>query len=541
MSGNRVFAASGADLTSPVTAFLLVVCCAFLLCLVIGVRDVDDRSADFFAANRSWSAVRNAVAMGGDYVLVTALLVPVGSVALAGYDGMALVVCAVLGLGVLVLLAEPLRNTGRITPGGALEHRLPNDAVRIAGAVVSLAMCLPLTVIQLTVAGETTAYVLGQSGSGAAQICTALIGLLMISFAAFSGMRGTSVLAAGKAVVLVAAFAVTAIVVVRRFGWDMGTLLASAAQGSGRGEGFDQAGRLYGTSPAGRLEILSLCLGVGLGQGLLPAMLMRVSAARDGRSARRSVRYAVLGYALFCALTVVVGLGAAAIVGGRTIVADDQEGNSALFLLSGQLAGGRDGFLFTVISCAVFLTALGAVSALTLAASATLTRDVFMRTRRRSRGDDGREVRMARWMIMGFGVASVVLAVWVHGWSTLFLGTYALTVAASVMLPALVYSLFWNRFNRTGLLWTLYGGLACCTVLQLSGPTVSGDPTALFPNLDFQWFPLRNPAVVTLPIGFLLGWAASLAGRRTPADRAGDAHAEARRLTGVDAGELGRP
>lgn len=525
--------AAGNSLTSPVSAFFYVVCCAFLLCLAVGLRDTDDRAADFFTANRSLSAVRTALALGGDYVLVTGLLVPVGSVALGGYDGMAMAVCAVVGLGVLILFAEPLCNTGQFTLGGVLESRIPGAAVRISGAVVSLVVCLPLTVIQLMVTGEATAYLLGLSTAGATQVCTVLLGLLMISFAAFGGMRGTGVLAAIKSVVLTAVFAAAAIVVIRRFDWDMGALLATAAQRSGHGDAFNQAAQLYGTSSAGRLEIVSVCLAVGLGQGLLPAMLMRLSTARNGRSARRSVRHAVLGYTLFAALTVVLGLGASAVVGGRVLATDNPEGNSALFLLSGQLAG-RNGLLFTAISCAVFLTALGAVSGLTLAAAATLTHDMYASSRRRNRGGDELEVRAARWVIMAFGTACVVLAVWLNGWSILFLGGYALTVTTSVILPVLVYSLFWKRFNRTGLLWTVYGGLACCTVLQLSSPTVSGDPTALLPGVDFQWFPLRTPAVVALPIGFLLGWAATLAGRDTTADEARSVHAEARMLTGVD-------
>ncbi|MFD5300510.1 cation acetate symporter [Streptomyces mutabilis] len=527
-------AAGGEDLASPVFGFLLVICCAFFFCLIVGVRNADDQTGDFFAANRSLSVGRNTLPMAGDYILVTALLVPVGSVALGGYDGMVMAMCSVVGLVVLYVLAEPLRNTGRFTLGGVLESRAPGRAVRLSGAVVTLAVCAPLTVVQLTVAGDATAYLLDLSGAGAAQVCTVMIGLLMITFAAFGGMRGTTVLAAGKAVLLVAAFAGASVIIVNRFDWDLGALLAAAFEGSGRGEDYHGFAHLFGDSTTGRLDFISVSLTVAIGSGMLPAMIMRISAARDGRTARRSARNAVLGYTLFAGLTIILGLGAGAIVGGQTLAADDPEGNSALFLLSDALADGRDGALFTLISCAVFLTALGGVSGLTLAVSATLAHDVYAKARRRHRGGDEREVRVARWAVLAFGVASVVLAVLLHGWSILFLATYAIAVASSVILPAVVYSLFWKRFHRTGLLWMVYGGLACCTVLQLSSPTVSGDPTALFADQDFQWFPLRHIGIVALPVTLLLGWIGSRVGRRASAETGGDAKAEARILAGLD-------
>ncbi|MGW7824065.1 sodium/solute symporter [Streptomyces puniciscabiei] len=525
--------AAASGLTAPVVAFLLVTCSAFLICLAIGARDADDRTADFFVANRSLPAVWNAVAMNGDYTLVTFLSAPVGAVAIGGYDGMVLAVCAVAGLGVVAVLAEPLRNTGSFTLGSVLEHHTQSAAVRVAGGLITLVVSAPLAVIQLTVAGDAIAFLLGLDGSGAAETCTVMIGLLMISFAAFGGMRGSSVLAMGKALLLLVTLTAAGIAVVNRFDWSPGALLAAAAKGSGKGEAFNMAGQLFGASLTGHLEFVSVCITVVLGSGVLPAMLMRVSTSRSGRSARCSVRYAVLGYGLFSGVLVLLGLGATAIVGRPALIAHNARGNTALFLLSAEIANGRDGILFTLISCALFLAALGAVAGLTLAAAASLVHDVYPRGRW-GRKSDEQEVRMARWMVIGFGVTCIVLAVRLHNWNILFLLSYATAVAASVILPALLQTLFWKGHTRTGLLWTLHGGLVCCTVLQLASPTVSGNPVALFPNLDFQWFPLRNIALVSVPFGFLLGWAGSRLSRRSMRDATSFSEVEVRTLTGID-------
>ncbi|MEU3885740.1 cation acetate symporter [Streptomyces sp. NPDC029041] len=525
--------ASG-GLGSPVSAFLLVTCCAFFLCLVIGVRDADDRTADFFAADRSLPMVQNALAMSGDYILVTSLSAPVGMIALNGYDGLVAAACAVTGLVMLALLAEPLRNTGQFTLGGVLERRTPGSRVRIAGGVVTLVVCVPLTVVQLTVAGHAISFLLGLHGSGSALACTVMIGLLMITFAAFGGMRGSSMLAAGKALLLFAVLAAAALVVVRRFDWSLGALLSAAAQGSGRGDAFGTSGLLFGASSTGRLEFISVCLAVTLGSSVLPMMLMRVSASRNGRSSRRSVRHATLYQVLFWGVLVVLGLGAAALVGGAAIGASDATGNTALLMLSAQISGGREGLMFTFLSCAVFLASLGSVAGLTLAGAASLVRDVIARERLRVWVSEGREVATARWTVVGLGVMSVLLAVVLHQWRLVFLVSFAVTVAASVILPTLLKTLFGRGVTRTGTLWSLYGGLACCIVLQLGSPTVSGTPTALFPDLDFQWFPLQNIGVVTVPVGFLLAWAGSRFSRRAATDGADHAASEVRTLTGID-------
>ncbi|MCZ9338745.1 cation acetate symporter, partial [Streptomyces sp. TRM76130] len=69
-----------------------------------------------------------------------------------------------------------------------------------------------------------------------------------------------------------------------------------------------------------------------------------------------------------------------------------------------------------------------------------------------------------------------------------------------------VYSLFWRRYTRTGLLWTLVGGSVAVLALTPGTSLVSGTPVAAFPDADFNWFPFTTTGLVSIPAGFALGW-----------------------------------
>ena len=102
-----------------------------------------------------------------------------------------------------------------------------------------------------------------------------------------------------------------------------------------------------------------------------------------------------------------------------------------------------------------------------------------------------------------------------------FLVALAFAVAASANLPAIVYNMFWRRFNTRGALWSIYGGLISSVGLVIFSPIVSGkgvDPTGknltLLPtSIDISWFPLENPGIVSIPLGFLLGYLGTISAR----------------------------
>lgn len=69
---------------------------------------------------------------------------------------------------------------------------------------------------------------------------------------------------------------------------------------------------------------------------------------------------------------------------------------------------------------------------------------------------------------------------------------------------------------------------------MLFSPVVSSKPSSMFPDVDFAWFPLENPGLISIPLGFLLGWVGSLISKEK-ADSDKYAELEVKSLTGVGA------
>jgi cation/acetate symporter len=119
----------------------------------------------------------------------------------------------------------------------------------------------------------------------------------------------------------------------------------------------------------------------------------------------------------------------------------------------------------------------------------------------------------------------------------------AFAVAASANLPTILYSLFWKRFNTRGALWSIYGGLASAVILIAFSPVVSGKVDAKThlslsmitdTSIDFHWFPLDNPGIVSIPLAFLLGWLGTVTSREEHNEDK-FAEMEVRSLTGAGA------
>jgi cation/acetate symporter len=133
------------------------------------------------------------------------------------------------------------------------------------------------------------------------------------------------------------------------------------------------------------------------------------------------------------------------------------------------------------------------------------------------------------------GVLAIGLGILANGQNIAFLVALAFAVAASANLPTILYSLFWRRFNTTGALFSMYGGLISTIVLIVFSPAVSGSSTAMLPDLDFDWFPLSNPGIVSIPLAFALGVIGTYLGGKDTEDPAKAAEMEVRALTGVGA------
>lgn len=499
-------------------AFLAFIVAMLFICVLIGPET--DRVREFYTAGRRMPALRGALVLSGVYLSAATVLGTPGSVAVFGYDGLFIALCTVLSLGVLLLLAAPLRESGSYTLGDTFALRAPGPAVRIAVAAVTLSTSVPYLVVQLSGAGVTTTVLLGISGPGAERVAIVMIGVLVVCATVFGGMRGTLVLQVIKTILLLCTALVVTAVLFHRFGWSTDSLIDAASTGSGRPAAYLRPGlRFAGPStPVGTLDFIGLMVTIVLGVACMPHVAMQLNTAPDAATARRTVRHTIAIVGGFCLATAVMGLAGAALIGAPVINAADPGGNTTLLMLTGELAGGSStrtlgALLVVLVASAIFLTTLAVVASITLAAAGAIAHDLYTHVLGRGRTTEGREVAAARWASAAVGALSIALAVQAQGWNVLILSALALAVAASCVLPALVYSFFWQGYTRTGLLWTLYGGLGSAVGLQMCGPTFSGSPVALFPDWHLNWFPLQTVVLVSMPTAFLLGLLGSVLGR----------------------------
>ncbi|WP_394815897.1 sodium/solute symporter [Streptomyces gibsoniae] len=507
--------------TMSLVAFTAIATITLLLCVMTG-PDRDDLD-EFYTGYNSLSPMRNGLAIAGDYISAATVLGTGGIIALTGYDGVVLALSTALSLMLLMfLLAEPLRNAGRFTMGDVLARRMPGRAVRMAACGVTLAALLPMMLVQLAGTGNLLAFVLGFSGDSLKTGCIIGLGALMISYAAIGGMKGTALIQILKIVMLLGTGIAVAALILRRFDWDPGALLTAAAGNSGAGNAFLHSGLEFAGGPAPRLDMISSELTVVLGGACLPHITMRMYTANSARQVRRSLSWAVPSVALFVPIIAVVGFGATALVGRETIAAADPEGNTA-YLLGSRAAFGTavstaGTALFTAVTTAIFLTLLASVAGMILACANSLAHDVF--AARVQEMPPRREMALARLSALAVGAPAIVLATLVQHRGLQPLVTLSFCIGASALAPALVYGLFWRRYTRTGLLWTLIGGTLTVLILMTGTNLVSGSPTAFFPDADFNWFPFTTTGLVSIPLGFAYGWLGTIAsGRRQAAEQ----------------------
>ncbi|MFI5795175.1 cation acetate symporter [Streptomyces sp. NPDC051677] len=505
--------------TMSLVAFTAVATVTLLLCVLTG-PDSDDLD-EFYTGYGSLSPLRNGLAVAGDYISAATVLGTGGVIALCGYDGVVLALSTVLSLMLLMfLLAEPLRNAGRFTMGDALARRMPGRAVRMTACGVTLAALLPMMLVQLAGTGQLLAFILGFDGAAVKTGCVVCMGVLMIGYAAIGGMKGTALIQMLKIVTLLGSGAVIAVIVLYRFDGNPGALFDAAAKGSGVGDAFLRSGLEFADGPFPRVDMIVSQLSVVLGGACLPHITMRMYTASSARQVRRSMSWAVSGVALFVLVMTVVGFGATALVGRAVIAQADPRGNTA-YLLGSRAAFGPDvstaeTLLFTTVTTAIFLTVLASVAGMILACANSLAHDVF--AARDPEMSPRREMLLARLSALAVGVPTILLAVQVQHRSLQPLVTLSFCLGASALAPALVYSLFWRRYTRAGLLCTLIGGTLSVLLLMPGTNLVSGSPVSAFPEADFNWFPFTTTGLVTIPLGFALGWLGTVASGRRKAE-----------------------
>ncbi len=457
----------------------------------------------FYAAGRSVSGFQNGLALAGDYMSAASFLGIAGLVALSGFDGLIYSIGFLVGWPVVMfLIAEPLRNLGKYTFADVVAYRLRQVPVRSAAAVSTLTVVALYLIAQMVGAGNLIKLLFGLSY----EVAVVIVGLVMLAYVLFGGMVATTWVQIVKAVLLLSGAFLLAILVLAKYGMNPLALFADAA--AKYGPGVLAPGKLV----ANPIDTISLGLALMLGTAGLPHILMRFYTVPDAKAARVSVSWATIFIGSFYLITFVLGFGAMTLVGPNPIKAIDKGGNMAAPLLA-EVLGGTPFLGF--IAAVAFATILAVVAGLTLSGAAALSHDIWVNVVRKGHVSEQEQLRVARVATFVLGLLAILLGILFKGQNVAFTVGLAFAIAASGNLPAIVYSVFWRGFTTAGAVAAILVGTLSAVLLIYLSPTVQVDIL----KHQAALFPLKNPGIVSIPLGFLAGYLVSLFTREDEAEK----------------------
>ena len=547
-----------------VTISMFAVIIGVTMCVVVWAAKKTKSAADFYAAGGGITGTQNGWAIAGDYMSAASFLGISGLISLYGYDGfMYSVGWLVAYITVLLIVAEPCRNAGKYTLGDILSFRTSPKPVRAFAAISTVAVSTFYLTAQMVGAGKLMTLLVGIPY----KTSIIGVGILMVGYVVFGGMVATTWVQIIKAGLLMSGAALLSVLVMAKAGFNPITFFDTIVNspdiqdhvskmmlrdgvilnGIDAGQRFLEPG-LYLKNP---LDQISLGMALVLGTAGMPHILMRFFTVPTAQAARKSVVVAMFIIGGFYVLTTLLGFGAAINLTPQGIISVDKGGNMATLMLAQQM--GADiapifGDLFLAFLCAVaFATILAVVSGLVLAASAAIAHDIYVNVIKDGHSDQHEQVMAARITSFVVGACGILIGIAAEKQNVAHLVALAFAVAASGNLPVVVMSLFWRKFNTAGIISGLLVGTTAAIGLVMVSPNMTYpkvvaagakkvvvaleqkqaslpagallgekdakalakakddahlDGTSMM-GLDKPLFTLKNPGIISIPLGFL--------------------------------------
>jgi cation/acetate symporter len=294
---------------------------------------------------------------------------------------------------------------------------------------------------------------------------------------------------------------------------------------------------------------------------------MRFFTVRSAQQARKSVVWAMVVIGGFYLLTLFLGFGAAKLVGPGDIASVDAGGNVAAPLLAQFIGGGPNSlfgnFMLAFVSAVAFATIVAVVAGLVLASASALAHDLYVGVLRAGKTVTPQgQVKAARVATIIVGALSIGIGIAAKGQNAAVLVGLAFAVAASANFPCVLLTLHWKRCNTGGIVAGMLIGTIAAVGLTLVSPNLTypiavkaaahkvldgadakrtaatealtssdaakaakakkdlaaldkavskanadlakwaNDQTS-FMGLEKPWFELKNPGLISIPLGFL--------------------------------------
>jgi len=225
------------------------------------------------------------------------------------------------------------------------------------------------------------------------------------------------------------------------------------------------------------IDQISLGMALVLGTAGMPHILMRFFTVPTAKDARVSVIWAMGIIGGFYVLTLFLGLGSAINVGQAEITRIDKGGNMAGPLLAQFLGGGPEsmlGNLFLAFVAAVaFATIVAVVAGLVLASASAMSHDIWVGVIRGEKATQNEEMRAARISSILVGVLAIAIGILAKGQNVAHLVALAFAVAASGNLPCVLMTLYWRKCNTGGIVAGMIVGSLTAIGLVLVSPNMT--------------------------------------------------------------------
>lgn len=453
---------------------------------------------DFYAAGGQIPGWQNGLAIAGEFMASGAFLGISGLIAFHGLDGEIFSICWFASFFVvLVLVAEVIRNSGKYTFIDIVSYRLNAQKIRPAVAITVFIVSLTYLIPQMVAAGALSKILFGISDT----MGILIVGSLMIVYVSLGGMMAATWIQSIKAVFLLLAGYLLAALTMSHFDFSVPRLFAAVAEDPSLGtQWISQGGWL--SNP---IERYSLGLSLLFGTAAMPHVLMRLFTVKTKKQAQKSALWTMVFMGMFHMVTFIFGLGAAVLIGRETIAAMDPGGNLATPMLARFVAGGAgtftgEFFMAFVVSIA-FITVIATVSGLCIAASTAFSYDFWFKVVKKGSQNHSQQIQTARIAAIGIGVLSILISLILKNVNVAYLSGLAFSIAATVNLPTIILALYWKKLTTAGALTGIISGTVISLFAVLTGPSFMGKEAV---------FPLSNPGIVTIPLGFIITYAASI-------------------------------
>ncbi|GAB3060832.1 cation acetate symporter [Salinicoccus sesuvii] len=484
-------------------------------------------ASDFYTAGGGLTGWQNGLAISGDYLSAASFLGIAGAIALWGFDGFFYSVGYLTAyLVVLYVVAEPLRNLGKYTVADMIAARFELKKVRAFAALSSITIVIFYMLAQLVGAGALIQLLFGIPYS----VSVIIVGIMMTIYVLFGGMTATSWVQMIKAVLLMIGTILISILVLIQFNFNIFTMFgemknvtAPELEGSFLNPGAQ------GQSP---LNNISLIVALLFGTAGLPHILMRFFTVKDAKTARSSVMWATWIIGIFYILTIFLGFGAAALLTREEIIAANPAGNMAAPLLAERLGGD---LLMSFVAAVAFATILAVVAGLVLSGASAFAHDIYGQVIKKGQVTESQQMLAAKIAAFSVSALSIILAIFAQDQNVAFLVSLAFCVAASANLPVIVYTIFWKRFNTQGAITGILTGLAVSLILVILGPNVMNAAGTGFIAMD-PIFPLSNPALISVPAGFIGAFLGTFLGKPESYDKYREVKVKS--VTGISTAEV---